>query len=644
MLRLTPSRRAQGSSLGVICGTNHPGPLVASLLSHIRNVADEVIVGADERVGETDLRWYGSVADVLVTFPWTGPNQFRGWLREKSRCDWLLFLDGDELVSEDLLQSLPQLVSDRYVAAYELARQWVFTNGGRCIKSAPWWPDYQTRLVRNDDRLWFPSVKHSGPACAGPHRRAKASIVHLDLILRDEDARRQKVQRYDAEEFGLLTAAGQPVNETYYLPEDQGGLTIAELDPADRRRVESAIQALAFKDPPQSFRAVSSRATVKEIRRTIPWERLTEDDRRGTITILDCPHSVPAGVQFNLTASVSNLGGRTWPSGAGMQPGIRCAQRWFDVAKPVIADGVRAPLPHPLRPGEETEVELTVTAPHQVGELDLVLDILAEGDLWFGIDARRVLKITEHPRDALMSQAKDGVVSLDAALAMRRHASKLGDISRYLIDPEPRSEIPTAVAAALDGLSFGGWAIDVGVAGLLIDHYRQVLPLNTVEFGSGTSTVLLATLARQIGREGATVVAFEQDEEVAYRLQDELQRRNLAATARVVFAPIRQASVGGVQALCYDADTVGQVLQDASPGLVFIDGPSLQSGASRFPTLLLVQGHLPAPALFLMDDAWRDAELTIAERWRRMPGIEVQGIVPVGKGAIIGTVRRATGR
>jgi hypothetical protein len=86
----------------------------------LRGWADEVVVGADDRTSETDLDWYHSVADRLVTFPFTGQNQFRGWLRGQASSDWLLFIDGDEIVSHGLIEGIGSLLDDRRIAAYRL--------------------------------------------------------------------------------------------------------------------------------------------------------------------------------------------------------------------------------------------------------------------------------------------------------------------------------------------------------------------------------------------------------------------------------------------------------------------------------------------------------------------------------------------
>ena len=80
--------------LSVVCGAHHPGPVVAEALRTLREVADEVIVGADESVTDVDLGDYASVADRLSTYPFTGSNQFRAWVAGQASCTGCSFSTG----------------------------------------------------------------------------------------------------------------------------------------------------------------------------------------------------------------------------------------------------------------------------------------------------------------------------------------------------------------------------------------------------------------------------------------------------------------------------------------------------------------------------------------------------------------------
>jgi uncharacterized membrane protein len=52
----------------------------------------------------------------------------------------------------------------------------------------------------------------------------------------------------------------------------------------------------------------------------------------------------------------------------------------------------RAVLPHDLKPGEEAELTLTVTAPQEPGDYFIELDMVHEGVTWFYEQGSRTLR------------------------------------------------------------------------------------------------------------------------------------------------------------------------------------------------------------------------------------------------------------
>lgn len=424
-------------SLSIVCGTNHPGPVVAAMFEPLRDVADEILIGADDRVDSDTLDWYASVADVLVTFPFTGAVQFRGWLRDQAQGDWILFLDGDETASQGLIDHLPDLIADRYVAAYAPRQDWLFPDPTHRLASRPWSFARNPRLLRNDDRLWFPSTKHTGPETTGPVKRTEFSFFHYDLLLRSEDSRRAKVDAYDDQAFGHLTG-GRPTNAAHYLPEDDPARDEVPLEGGDRALAEHVWRRAhdnRLNGLPRGARSahVACRASVDDIQRTLPWTRFLDVDARATIEVLDHPTSVPAGSRFMIELRVRNDGQRTWPSGASPGPAVNVASHWMQHGTIVVPEGIRTSLPHPLRPGESTVVSCWVEAPEEPEPAVLLLDVVVEGDRWFGVDHAVNVEIAPHLRVTISSIQQDGMVPLAWALDLRRELVFPGEIERLLV-------------------------------------------------------------------------------------------------------------------------------------------------------------------------------------------------------------------
>lgn len=597
-------------------------------LAAMRHWCDEILVGLDERVPAADLARFGAVADVLVTYPYTAPNEFRGWLRDQTQAEWLLFLDGDEMVSQSLAERLSELVADRLVAGYHLPRRWLFGGHDQYLSSRPWSPDYQLRLVRNDDRLFFRAVKHTGPETTGPTRRVAEPLLHLDLLSSDYDTRRAKVARYEGQHFGHLTG-GVPTNAAYYLPEDDPLRVVSRLAPAD---------AAVCCDTPVDGApvGVSIRATVVDIRRSVEWTPLGED-RQGRLEVIEAPAAARAGVVFTVTVLCTNLGGRTWPRDPERPPLVRLSYHWMRNDVIHTFDGVRSLFQSPIAPGNSVEVDVGVEAPSEPGRYKLVLDLVEEGVQWFGIDTALPIEVQEAPREVLARCAVGGRVPLREVLRLRRELIVPDAVQRGMSVADAEITDPR-LREWVSGLAVGGWALDGPTLKQVVDMFDRSDARPVLEFGSGTSTVVLAQAARAAGREGISVVSIEQSADECRRISNELAARGVGSRVVLVHAPVVQVSLGEATLRCYDPEAVNSALEGRSPQLIVIDGPSSASGANRYHTLLMAQRCLRRPAQFLLDDAWRDTELSVAEAWLRQPGVRIDGVMLIGKGALVGTV------
>ncbi len=89
-----------------------------------------------------------------------------------------------------------------------------------------------------------------------------------------------------------------------------------------------------------------------------------------------------AGVEGRARVRLENAGSAAWRSRG--QEGVQLAYHWLDpLGNPIVWDGVRAPLPRVVEPGEEVELELRVIAPRPQGSYRLAFDLVEEYRFWF---------------------------------------------------------------------------------------------------------------------------------------------------------------------------------------------------------------------------------------------------------------------
>jgi hypothetical protein len=89
-----------------------------------------------------------------------------------------------------------------------------------------------------------------------------------------------------------------------------------------------------------------------------------------------------AGATSVAHVSLENAGTATWRSQGA--DGIQVSFHWLDrLDNPIVWDGPRTPLPHPLAPGERVELAIPVTAPRVPGPYRLAFDLVEEHRFWF---------------------------------------------------------------------------------------------------------------------------------------------------------------------------------------------------------------------------------------------------------------------
>lgn len=232
----------------------------------------------------------------------------------------------------------------------------------------------------------------------------------------------------------------------------------------------------------------------------------------------------------------------------------------------------------------------------------------------------------------------DGVVPMGLVFALRHLA--IG--SDPLLPRPSRSDSTSlkdpALAQILAGVELGVWSLgprSINVLGDVIDRLRPKL---VVEFGSGVSTVAMAYFLRMQSAGSETqLIALEQDVGYANSTRDRLRANNLADRVVVVHAPLVVDNVEGKRSIRYDlTPEFMSAIADRSPDLIIIDGPVAETGG-RFGTLPLLRPFVRR-ADFVMDDAIRDSELQTAKDWSSLSYVTLDGIRPLEKGLLFGTV------
>jgi hypothetical protein len=151
-----------------------------------------------------------------------------------------------------------------------------------------------------------------------------------------------------------------------------------------------AIVAAACKPNPATSTPPAQSASPPMISRSAG--PLPERGFKAQITLPEMPLQLRVGQKETITVKVKNASDVSWWQRGGEindRPDnkfyIAVGNRWLD------KDGKRTTdmeghngIPKDLKPGEETDMTLLITAPKQPGEYTIELDMVQEGVSWFG--------------------------------------------------------------------------------------------------------------------------------------------------------------------------------------------------------------------------------------------------------------------
>lgn len=377
-----------GATLSVCVETNAPAERLAAIFEPLRGVASEFVVAVDSRMAPEDVARMTQVADVVRRMEFGFAERHLQWLHAQCGGDWILLLDGDEIVSAALARRLPELLQARDVRQYVMPRRWLYPDGRQWLDDLPWSADWITRLVRNEPALRFPGLQHLQADSLQPRAFVEEPIYHIDLLVADERARRAKAADYERRRPDTTARGGGRFNEAFYVPELRTRLRHRPVPEDDVRLIDAILNPAALPAQQAPAEPVPLVSLAESDRW---WEQRPVGDRAYAASLepFEAQTRVLPGEHVELLVHVRNEGDVTWPWSLEHHPQIRIGHRWLDVeGRPVGAEGARSPFPKRVSPGERVLAPVAVLAPHREGRFVLEVDVVHEHVRWFGAPCR----------------------------------------------------------------------------------------------------------------------------------------------------------------------------------------------------------------------------------------------------------------
>lgn len=138
--------------------------------------ADEIIV-VDNGSTDQTLKIAKEYTDKIYQVDLQDFAEIRNFAFDKSRGEWVFFVDADERVLEPLKKEIEVIVSFSDFSAYAISRKNIIF--GEEVKYGPFWPDWVIRLFRKSDFEGWEGKIHEQPKFKGKLGYSSQSLLHL---------------------------------------------------------------------------------------------------------------------------------------------------------------------------------------------------------------------------------------------------------------------------------------------------------------------------------------------------------------------------------------------------------------------------------------------------------------------------------
>lgn len=192
--------------LSVIIITKNEATHIGRCLSSV-SWADEIIVFDSGSTDATVTICESFGAHVYITdWPGFGPQKQRAL--DKATQTWVLSLDADEYIDDQLKAAIESAISADNADGYQIPR--LSSYCGRNIHHAGWWPDYVLRLFKRNKGRFTEDVVHETIQVSGKILKLSVPLMHEAFV--DPDEVLSKINHYSSLGADKLYSQGKTSN------------------------------------------------------------------------------------------------------------------------------------------------------------------------------------------------------------------------------------------------------------------------------------------------------------------------------------------------------------------------------------------------------------------------------------------------
>lgn len=179
---------------------------IADCIESLKAVADEILVG-DSGSSDDTVRLAEAAGAKVISLPWEGYGATKNRLSQVASHDWILSIDADERLSDELRKELIKLKSTTLQGIYAFPRKNFY--GQKWIRYSGWYPDIKKRLYHRNEARWNLAEVHETlehEASTSVHV-LKSDLLHYTL--RDRAHHEETIRKYARLQSERLKKSGK---------------------------------------------------------------------------------------------------------------------------------------------------------------------------------------------------------------------------------------------------------------------------------------------------------------------------------------------------------------------------------------------------------------------------------------------------
>lgn len=195
------------SKLSVVINTRNEEKNLPRVFASVKGLADEIVVVDMESTDKTVEIAEKNKARVFKHKHTGYVEPARNFAISKTKGDWVLILDADEEIGQELKKTLKKIIDNPSADFYRLPRKNIIF--GKWFRNSRWWPDYNIRFFKKGFVVWS-EIIHSVPETNGKGYDLDATEANAILHHHYDNVEQyiERLNRYTTEQAKNLAKTG----------------------------------------------------------------------------------------------------------------------------------------------------------------------------------------------------------------------------------------------------------------------------------------------------------------------------------------------------------------------------------------------------------------------------------------------------